>query len=570
MQEMLTHRPQSTMVIKGDEAVPNIDMFVPTPLDNNNKQLSVDSNISIGLIDELGNHSPIGGDGNLNQNSIEHDKLQLKYRQLKDKYQRLHKSYKATKSLRSTNEKILAENRILEKQLNDLNHKVYQQKDTIIRQNKHLLKLRSERDDFADVAEEQKEENKRLTQKYSKGPIIPGLITGNILNRQLSYKTEIDEDVGSHLRSATSPLVEPKSLKTRDGGMLAEDENFDEDSKFTMTYGHDTDAVTGDEADEEEQKYGVAEMATPTPGGPDEDALGPLRTARSETKRTTRFVEVDDITRDVERRYYTESRSVLTSQINPHKVKEQWEAIIGDVDDITIVEQSSEICDAWKINECECVERLLFILKYYSQWLNQKATDSKRKSRGRRDVLKQLPNIPDIDIQARKDGYTDSITEFISGGKLKHYNHVQLLNDFFHVKKFHIGDNNQHEHVFKHFVNEFGFCDVKHCMSFRRNHREKSFFGHHNRFRRKVYHLDRHKFKDINEYNELEDNSYELHEINTQQCLDMIHSTLIHDYHNTTTVNLNEFARILFISPIANDTQNIHIQVLQQDMVLQL
>ena len=58
------------------------------------------------------------------------------------------------------------------------------------------------------------------------------------------------------------------------------------------------------------------------------------------------------------------SRSVLTSQINPHRIKEQWEKIIGDVDDVTIVEQSSEMCDAWKINECECVERLLFILKY--------------------------------------------------------------------------------------------------------------------------------------------------------------------------------------------------------------
>eukprot|EP01084_Bolivina_argentea_P140405 246830_1 len=44
-------------------------------------------------------------------------------------------------------------------------------------------------------------------------------------------------------------------------------------------------------------------------------------------------------------------------------------------------------------------------------------------------------------------------------------------------------------------------------------------------------------------------NSYELHEINAQQCLDMIHSTLIHDYHNTITDNLTEFARQLLKSP---------------------
>ncbi len=141
---------------------------------------------------------------------------------------------------------------------------------------------------------------------------------------------------------------------------------------------------------------------------------------------------------------------------------------------------------------------------------------------------------------------------------LKYYNHVQLLNDFFHIKKFHIdnnefsnNDNANSESVFKYFVNEFGFCDVKHCICFRRNHREKSFFGHHNRFRRKIYHLNKNKFNDLNEYNPSQDDtSYELHEINIQQCLDMIHSTLIHNYHNTTTDNLTEFTKQLLKSPI--------------------
>ncbi len=71
-----------------------------------------------------------------------------------------------------------------------------------------------------------------------------------------------------------------------------------------------------------------------------------------------------------------------------------------------------------------------------------------------------------------------------------------------------------------------------------------SYFSDHNRFRRKIYHLNKNKFNDLNEYKpSMDDTSYELHEINIQQCLDMIHSTLIHNYHNTTTDNLTEFTK---------------------------
>ena len=106
------------------------------------------------------------------------------------------------------------------------------------------------------------------------------------------------------------------------------------------------------------------------------------------------FVIVDDVPRDVERKYYSMSRSVLTSEVDPRKIKTEWDKILGpDTDDCTIVEQSSEICDAWKISECECVERVLFVLKYYSQWLSWKASKSKRKTRGRRDIFQTLSGV---------------------------------------------------------------------------------------------------------------------------------------------------------------------------------
>ena len=547
MQQMLhtpsnPHVQQSSVIIKGDPDDENID-YIPSAFEK--KQLSIDS--IIGDLDDTQNNSASNDDNK--------DKIHTKYKQLKEKYLRLHKNYKKTKTLRTNNDKLLNENRNYEQQLIELQQHVVQQKNTIIRQNKHLLRLRGERDDFADAVEEQKNEKKRLTEQFGKGPLIP--LSNGISNfaRQTSRSKETDyDDKNSHYRSVTSPLVNANTLRSETNGPLSgvveDDENFAEDSQFTTTFGNDLDAVNenedddddNDNDDEEEEKY-----VNETPGGPHDYTA----TNGKSSKNKPKFVEVDDITRDVERKYYSMSRSVLVSRVNPHRIVEEWEKIIGEVDDVTIVEQSSEICDAWNINECECVQRLLFILKYYSQWLNHKATYNKRKSRGTRDVLNRLPNVPEINKAAKREGYTESITEFISGGKLKYYNHVQLLNDFFHVKKFHIANPNQHEMVFKHFVNEFGFCDVKHCTSFRRNHREKSFFGHHNRFRRKIYHLDKKKFADLNEYDEHDhtQNEYELHEINTQQCLDMIHSTLIHDYHNTTTDNLTEFARQLLKSP---------------------
>jgi len=503
-------------------------IFVPSAM---NPHLSIDSMASE---DEL---TPTG----------DADRMRNKYKKLKERYTELHKTYKKTKKLRMTNDKLVSENQTYEQQIHILQQQVTQQKNTIIRQNEHLLGLQSERDNLEDAVEEQLQE-KRYTERYGRSPL---LMVDALSNSNGGLHDELD---GSHVRSSTTPLL-AKTISIPLNGVLAKntmsntnemEDGFAEDSKFTVD-DLNGDVVAEDEEEDEEQKYPVHAA---TPGGPADgstaSALDHNRTRRY-TKQA-KFVDVDDITPNVERRYYGMSRSVLTSEVDPGNVEKEWLRIIGEeTDDINIVEQSSEICDAWDINECECVQRILFVLKYYSQWLNYKAVLNKKKVRGRRDVFKK-----EMELQARARGYTPSITEFLNGGKLKYYNHVQLLNDFFHIKQYHLSDANQHEHVFKHFVNEFGFCDVKHCASFRRNHREKSFFGHHNRFRRRVYHLESTRFRDIDEYDEHEDNVYELHEINAQQCLDMIHSTLIHDYHNTTTDNLTEFARQLLKSPNPN------------------
>ena len=51
-----------------------------------------------------------------------------------------------------------------------------------------------------------------------------------------------------------------------------------------------------------------------------------------------KFVIVDDVPRDVERKYYSMSRSVLTSEVDPRKIKTEWDKILGpDTDDCTIV-----------------------------------------------------------------------------------------------------------------------------------------------------------------------------------------------------------------------------------------
>eukprot|EP01084_Bolivina_argentea_P155708 271347_1 len=79
-------------------------------------------------------------------------------------------NYKKTKHLRMNNEKLLNINKEYIQQITELSTQVSSQKNTIIRQNKHLLKLRTERDDFADVVEEQLQE-KRITEKYGVSPL---------------------------------------------------------------------------------------------------------------------------------------------------------------------------------------------------------------------------------------------------------------------------------------------------------------------------------------------------------------------------------------------------------------
>eukprot|EP01084_Bolivina_argentea_P083634 151438_1 len=471
----------------------------------------------------------------------EHDPKDLrnKYKQLKDKYIRLHKNYKKTKNLRVYNETLVNKTKQYEGTIQEMQNKLRDQKDTITRQNRHLLTLRKERDDFEDTIGVQAEEM-RLTEQYG-SPLFA--IT------PISSKS-LKKDDGGHMRSGTTPLTF-KQTKSLTDPPLDEDPNFQEDPDFTMTFvPNDLDDDDDDEMPQPEEKQQTHTRASvartpggPTPGGPQEQVAGSNKKAR--------FVERDDITRDVEQKYYNPDRIVPKSMTNPHRVSDLWAAIIGEnTDGTSIVEQSAEICDAWSVDECECGQRLLFILKYYGQWLNHKQQILKRKSRANRNVFNQS-NYTEA-ISEDKSGYTESISEFI-GGCLRYYNDIQLLNDFFHVKKYHMSNPSHFnsDDVFQHFVSEFGFCDVKHCTSFRRNHREKSIFGHHNRFRRKVYHLDKKQFKHLDEYDEHADNRYELHEIYMQQCLDMIHSTLIHEQQNTTMDNLSEFAKQLLKSPVS-------------------
>ena len=68
-----------------------------------------------------------------------------------------------------------------------------------------------------------------------------------------------------------------------------------------------------------------------------------------------------------------------------------------------------------------------------------------------------------------------------------------------------------------------------------------------------MYHLDRQRISNMNDYDEDGNNEYELQEIGMQQCLDMLHCTLIHDLQNTTTDDLTEFAKHLLKAPAPND-----------------
>merc|ERR1712232_288263 len=103
----------------------------------------------------------------------------------------------------------------------DLTKKIKQQKATIIEQNKHLIKLSAERDDFEDVVEEQRRFSKMYGMNQS--PVL----------QPLNSKNKSDDL--DHIRSSTQPFSLNASSKSPKF-FNEDDDEWHEDDEFTMSH----------------------------------------------------------------------------------------------------------------------------------------------------------------------------------------------------------------------------------------------------------------------------------------------------------------------------------------------
>jgi len=154
---------------------------------------------------------------------------------------------------------------------------------------------------------------------------------------------------------------------------------------------------------------------------------------------------------------------------------------------------------------CQCVKRVSFIMEYYSMWMGT--------------VIDMNDAAPSSDNDAAP---TMGMSHLIS--ILSDYSMTELLNDFYHLKRYHsedVTDNHQVEPLQLYFDKNHGACPMEQCVSLARNNRSL-IKCRMQTILRKWYYIDLKMNKNIiNETSEFE-------EIATQQILDMIHCYIQH------------------------------------------
>lgn len=152
-------------------------------------------------------------------------------------------------------------------------------------------------------------------------------------------------------------------------------------------------------------------------------------------------------------------------------------------------------------DDCNCVERTCIIIDYYQTWMSTKLSPSES-----------------LDSQQSLLGGMSFLLSI-----LQDYSLTELLNDFFHIKRFHcehICINPEIQSMKQWFIHKFGDCNIHQCISLQRNNRNK-FYCADDRNHHQMYFID-----DKNA--DIMGTSLEYEEIVTQQILDMIHCFIYH------------------------------------------
>eukprot|EP01084_Bolivina_argentea_P054848 100567_1 len=145
-------------------------------------------------------------------------------------------------------------------------------------------------------------------------------------------------------------------------------------------------------------------------------------------------------------------------------------------------------------NDCNCIQRIIFIMKFYSIWTNININISKQDS-------------PYLKI---------SLSQFIN--ELKYYSLTQLINDWLHLRQYHWTDIRTQYKTRNLFESIIEKCnDLSKCNIFSRVNRDRE-QSKNKEIRQRLYFIK----------NTTNDNSNESIEIISQQLCDSIHDLIFH------------------------------------------
>ena len=108
------------------------------------------------------------------------------------------------------------------------------------------------------------------------------------------------------------------------------------------------------------------------------------------------------------------------------------------------------------IGDCDCIERIAFMMKYYAIFIKHKS----------------IPNSSTNKME--KSNLYCSMSNFMKG--LKGYNRVRLLNDYYHVKKYHMNNDTDKE-LLDYIKSKVPDChDTEMCQCCARNEGNKQIY----------------------------------------------------------------------------------------------
>merc|ERR1712154_170811 len=120
------------------------------------------------------------------------------------------------------------------------------------------------------------------------------------------------------------------------------------------------------------------------------------------------------------------------------------------------------------IAECDAVQRLIFIMKYYSFWMKFK-TETTTKCF---EIEQQEKNENGLSSEDLSE-YAESTTELI--GSLRAYNRSKLLRDYLHCRHYHFNDDSM---IAEFHRSQIPDCNDKNkvCRCIHRNHQNKEIY----------------------------------------------------------------------------------------------